>query len=443
MREEEEQREEHAKEEEAEKREQDVRVEAGGDHELAAQPRKLTIVDFLTNRTTRIDGVLHPAWFNAEQVAELRGIWSLRAGDVFIVSFFPIRGLQRLLVALVEGKDDPWQEGLLNKPYYCDAAASKRGARAYVEDVDSWTGRRCFKTHALPSQFPCRYPFESHDGAGVPPKILVLVSEPRNALVLWWQFLSLSTAFTDLTGLPSQHDLFRPDSSLEAIIQLFSQSQLQVFGGYCGHNAAWAQEAALRPESVKLVSADQLGSFDPRAVSSELEKVAEFLETSKESTAALVAGLFRRPLGAEQALSKDSLVPVEAINGGHLIESYGKNLHTFEEALNCAPMGLQLLWRRCLQELASRPDTLLGEFARTSLKGIMSVPPLPLTMPMKGLAVHNSGTCRVCVFALRGTCRNTEAMCPYCHLPDHAKPKRASRAKRAQRKDRFRTPSPD
>lgn len=31
-----------------------------------------------------------------------------------------------------------------------DAAASKRGVESYLCEAESWKGRRCFKTHALP-----------------------------------------------------------------------------------------------------------------------------------------------------------------------------------------------------------------------------------------------------------------------------------------------------
>jgi hypothetical protein len=58
---------------------------------------------------------------------------------------------------------------------------------------------------------------------------------------------------------------------------------------------------------------------------------------------------------------------------------------------------------------------------------------------------HAVGTCNPCIFAMRGTCRNGEA-CQHCHLPGHAKPKRASKKKRDQKKERMarlcRTPSP-
>lgn len=61
-------------------------------------------------------------------------------------------------------------------------------------------------------------------------------------------------------------------------------------------------------------------------------------------------------------------------------------------------------------------------------------------------AEHELGTCNPCIFAMRNTCRNGAA-CQHCHLPGHAKPKRASKKKRDQKKERLarlcRTPSPE
>jgi len=59
---------------------------------------------------------------------------------------------------------------------------------------------------------------------------------------------------------------------------------------------------------------------------------------------------------------------------------------------------------------------------------------------------HATSTCNPCIFAMRNTCRNGDA-CQHCHLPGHAKPKRASKKKRDQKKERLarlcRTPSPE
>jgi hypothetical protein len=61
-------------------------------------------------------------------------------------------------------------------------------------------------------------------------------------------------------------------------------------------------------------------------------------------------------------------------------------------------------------------------------------------------AEHALGTCNPCIFAMRNTCRNGSA-CQHCHLAGHAKPKRASKKKRDQKKERLarlcRTPSPE
>mmetsp|Transcript_104049 Transcript_104049/g.333552 ORF Transcript_104049/g.333552 Transcript_104049/m.333552 type:complete len:226 (+) Transcript_104049:112-789(+) len=69
-------------------------------------------------------------------------------------------------------------------------------------------------------------------------------------------------------------------------------------------------------------------------------------------------------------------------------------------------------------------------------------PTFPLDAPplLKGQAAHATGTCRPCIFALRGVCKNSDEMCSYCHAPGHARTKRAS-LKVRQRKIQASSPS--
>ena len=53
------------------------------------------------------------------------------------------------------------------------------------------TKKCCLGAQQVKTQlrFPCRYPFPPHSGDGIPPKILVLIADPRHAFTVWWQTL--------------------------------------------------------------------------------------------------------------------------------------------------------------------------------------------------------------------------------------------------------------
>eukprot|EP00439_Symbiodinium_sp_Y106_P060134 s167_g8.t2 len=71
-----------------------------------------------------IEGIYYPSFIKESAIRRLQQ-WEGRegrpAGDVFLVSNFPVRGLQRVLTCLVESRDNPWEGGLLDKPYYCES----------------------------------------------------------------------------------------------------------------------------------------------------------------------------------------------------------------------------------------------------------------------------------------------------------------------------------
>jgi len=378
-----------------------------------------------------VNGFMHPHWFDECTLRQLKTEWQPRSGDVFLVSHFPLRGIQRLLVGLVEGRLDPWAANLIDKPHYCDAAACRRGVGAFIQEVASWPGRRCFKTHAFPQHFPCCYPFEPMY-EGTPPKILAIVAEPRHAIITWWSILKNMRRLR-----PLDSDL------LEDFILLISQKQFQMFGDLIDHAQSWANEAMANPRHVRLCSADRLGSVDAKEVKAELESIAEFLEIPKQSAAELAANLFRRPSDADEALILDDLVPYEALGGGPLIEQYGRNVHLFEDALNAATFEVRSSWRGALGDWLGSAYSKIAHLVEVSARGIASVPPHVLTVPLKGDAVHAAGACKPCVFNLRGICRDSAEMCLFCHAPGHARTKRASRCVRKARKMRARTPSPD
>jgi len=291
--------------------------------------------------------------------------------------------------------------------------------------IASWPGRRCFMTHALPQLFPCRWPIEYH-GNGIPPKIVVLVADPRYALSIVWE-VACSLSIGNMV--------------FSVFIMAALEQNFLLFGDYFKHAMAWAQESLERPETVRLFAAERFASHDPAEVRYACAELAAFLEMprSDEAITQLVEAAFHRPADASAALQRDDLKPHEAINGGPLIELVGPRLESFLEGL------MELSWQEHTifdQLLASWVDCshpCLARLGTVAIRGAASLLPRPL----KGAAAHEAGLCRPCVFALRGICRNSAAMCAYCHAEGHAKTKRASRSKRAKRRTRVYTPSPE
>jgi len=380
----------------------------------------------------RIHGVYCPPFFREDAVSQLRFCWEPRDSDVFLVSNFPLRGLQRVLTCLVEGRSQPWDAGLLDKPYFCDAAASRRGVAGFLQEVDSWTHRRCFKTHALPHSFPCRYPEPFLGGRSKQPKIVVLVTDPRLVGYVWWQCISQ----VDHTGLLGQMDL-------KAFLNL--APAFAPFGSFADHALAWAREAEKYPESVRLFRADRLGSLLKGDVLSELIEIANFLEIPEADAVQLADAMFFRPADANRALASDTLVHHDALRGGHIVETSGHALHQFQNALDASDGMVQDSWNTIFKGLLKSAVPFLVELAQPALHGASSLPPPVLTGIFRGPEAHAAGTCKPCVFALRGACKTPAGECLYCHEPGHAKTKRASHAVRKQRKLRqeiARTPSP-
>jgi len=376
-----------------------------------------------------IQGIQYPMWINQEIVHRLQHSFSPRAGDVILVSHFPLRGLQRLIVALVEGQKNPWADGLLDKPYFLEGGASRRGVDDYLAMIASWPGRRCFKTHAFPQLFPCRWPIEHHCD-GIPPKVVVLVADPRYALSLLWEFAST---------------LGRGTMGMSEFIVVALELRMLYFGDYFKHAVAWAQESLERPETVRLFAAERFASHDPAEVRDACGELATFLEIPRpdEAVTQLVEATFDRPADATAALQKDACKPHEAINGGPLIELVGPRLESFQEGLMELSGQVHEIFGQLVASWVDCSHPCLARLGRVASRGAGSLLPARLARPLKGAAVHEAGQCRPCVFALRGICRNSAAMCAYCHAEGHAKTKRASRSKRAKRRTRVYTPSPE
>ncbi|CAE7747625.1 GTF3C3 [Symbiodinium pilosum] len=353
---------------------------------MAAEVQNSRIETIL--RWQPIEGIYYPNFIKESAIRRLQQ-WEGRAGDVFLVSNFPVRGLQRVLTCLVEGRDNPWEGGLLDKPYYCEAGASKRGVDAYLGEANDWSFRRCFKTHAFPHLFPCRYPFPRHTGDGVPPKVLVLVADPRHAFAVWWQTLGQ----------------LEPDVSLELDFGLFlkvvAQQGWTLFGNYVEHATAWAREAELHPDNVRLCIADRLGSLDPEEVREEMHNIADFLMISRDRADRVVDAIFCRPPDASSALSKDRLVDHAVLQGGHIVENTGRNLYQFQDAYHSVDGLVQDIWRQMFVTLCRTGSSCLQEVAQKALQGGASLPPMVKTGAFRGEDAHNAGTCRPCVFNLR------------------------------------------
>jgi len=384
-----------------------------------------------------ICGVWYPQWIQEAAVQRMQSTMSLRPGDVVIVSHFPISGLQRMLVSLVRGQKDPWAKGLLDPPYLLEGAASRRGVDEYLEEIDSWQGRRCFKTHALPRGLPCQTPFGAQV-EGIAPKIVVLIADPRYALTIFWEFLPII--------LKHKGKIRKDFMSLPSFIEAVVERRFQLFGDYFAHAEAWAKEAAANPGQVRLFVVDRFASADPGEVKAACEELARFLEVSEPGKAAseLVTSMMRRPMDASVALGQDIISSRDAIDGGPLIELLGPRLQNFENALAEISSEFRNQFRKMLFSWMDGSDACLAQLAHVAARGVCSLPPARMLQPLKGEGAHASNECRVCVFALRGACQNSAEMCKYCHADGHERTKRASRAKRAQRKvrDHTRSPSP-
>ncbi|CAK0790532.1 unnamed protein product [Prorocentrum cordatum] len=427
-----------------------LRKEAGGDGEglvepAAARPRSPPKAAEPPGGPPRsplqsVNGVLAPGYFRPRESRSC-GAGGLRGGGTVVVaSGFVLRGIQRLLVALVEGREEPYADGLIDKPHFLDAAASKRGAEQYSEFLASWPGRRLFKTHALPSEVPFRWPPTEEEVRGdTVPKVAVLVSDPRYALSVTWEAMILMGIDLPIRGGGRNFADF-----VDAVVNRDFLFCIDPFN----HFVEWAREAVRWPGHVKLFEADRFASQNPKEVAAVCAEFADFIGIPEPASAAarLVAAIGNRPGNASLALARDDVPNLDAIRGGPLVELLGPRVQTFESAAATLSFGTRAEYRRLLGSMRDVP--MLAALAQRAIDGVMTTLPPRLCAPLKGAAAHAAGTCRPCVFALRGACRDAAEMCAFCHLPGHARPKRPSHNKRAKlsaRKSqaRCRTPSVD
>jgi len=403
--------------------------EEGEDFEHEDEEFKL-----LAQAWTVVDGVYYPKWWQQDQVEVLKAQWSARDGDVFCTSMLPVLGVKRLLVALVEGHTNPWMPGIMDKPHYPALAASQLGAECFMSEAAALPGRRFFMTMNCLRSIPCRYPFEEATAEGSPPKVVVLGTDPRHAFVMQWEFIKEKVA-----GISSQY-------SLADFIRFANCGRNLIFGDIYEHALAWVRESEKHSGLVGIFDGRRLGSFDPKEVRTELENIAEFLNIPKERAAELVSASFRDDPD-KGALAREP-AKLEWVAGGQLQRQSAQSLTHFEESLNTLPIWVREQWRSMLKSWELSEHPLLRELALASLRGVASTLPLNLTVSFKGGTAHALGTCRPCVFALRGMCQNSEEMCRYCHAPGHEKVSRPrqktrqSRKAEQERRHMARTPSP-
>lgn len=415
--------------------------------ELLSVVPKISILEKDKIPGTYIGGVKYPGVFKEDEMRALKLSFNAKHGDVFLVSHTPIRGgMQRLLTCLVEGRNDPWERDVLEKPYFAGMAASKRGADNWLGEIETWQGRRCFKAQDFPQNLPVNYPFPPEEDIPVPglpgPKVLVIMGDPRMQATSWWEVLVDALCHKKKPGF-WQH--VSTDVQPLDVFQSVCDGALPFFGDIFDFGLKWAAEQAKYPGQVKLVSTGKLTSLDPREVSDVLEEIAQFLKIPQaaERARALTTNVFRPPPDAWDILQSDDLKLTPKLQGLHLTEIQGPRLQMFEEVINCN-MVLQSRWKRRLVAWASSGSPFLMELAQLADGGVATLLPESMSQPIKGEAVHAQGACRPCVFAMRGTCKNTPEMCRFCHLDGHKRPKRAGHKLRIMRRlqQTVRTPSP-
>lgn len=367
-------------------------------------------------------------WDQTAEIELFQQAFIPQAGDVFVVTNFPLRGLFRLLVALVEdGNRSPWDPNLVSKPHVCLSKAQSMGTAAYNQEVSAWPGRRIFQAVGPPSKFPCRLPFRS--GVGTSPKVMVLLSDPRHTIAAFWSFCRL---------------LKVGNTKFKAFVEAFIQGELSALNrdSLFADSLAWARMAAQYPGQVRLFRADCLGSVHPQEVLAELSAMADFLEIPQSKADVLTASLFSRPAGAELSLQFDEY-PVDTVRKGPLVEQASHNIVIFEEALNSMPVEESEQWKR---QAMIWINSEVGDLIRLGIvatKGGASTPAKALTGPMEGIEVHLAGQCRPCIFATKGTCTQG-SLCSFCH-EEHGKKQRLNKQRRRAKANlrRVRTPSPE
>jgi hypothetical protein len=398
----------------------------------------------------KINNAAYPPFFSANETTHLQKQWTARPDDVFLV--FPIEtphcpnsnAFEKFAVALVEQMDVNSVD--LEHPRWIDAAASRRG-EAFLDYLDSQKKRRVLTTKVPPWRFPSNSfhycPCDTSAGpvdANGMPLIAIFADDPRSMVMRELATaLELSTKWTNKRR--GQQDTPELIELINAMVRndCMDTSGLSVLGNSLRTVAAWARAEAMFPDNVRIFFMEDF-VLQPEVA---MRGLAKFLQVPEKTTAtemvihesARLAGCAYSPNEfGKFSLPQSSVLPqqpwVKILSSS--IESL---VVEFETQLSTAPEEVQTGWDKLLQIYWEQsPSMRLASYARVALHHERWDPP-------GWWVAHNARVCRPCLYFPRGKCHDDH--CGYCHGPDHPKPKRPAKNKRASARRRFdRTPSP-
>lgn len=307
--------------------------------------------------------------------------------DVFIVGGGHLAGLIHMAQALVE-----------------DTSVTANRAGTVFADCFGVNSeqRRCFHTDSSPSLFPCRPQDEDAVCGSLPvafggPKIAVFCADPRYELM------------SELENNDDTSDQLTKDALVRHAVEDESGKVRAVIKDIC----EWAAAEQDCPEQVRIFFVEDF-VFEPEVA---IGRLAQFLE------------VYAFPLPTEQLLSH---IDMDGLAADRCVREFRRHLARLP---NSVTNDLHMALSPWLQ--SANPQ--LATLAEQMLQG-----PAPAIVDWE--PAHATGACDPCLFAMRNACRNGDS-CAYCHLPGHRKPKRASKRKRDQKKERLsracRTPSPE
>mmetsp|Transcript_545 Transcript_545/g.1751 ORF Transcript_545/g.1751 Transcript_545/m.1751 type:complete len:480 (+) Transcript_545:116-1555(+) len=428
-----------------------------------------------------IDGVKCPPWFVHEEVERLKGDWSARCDDVFLVFLNTCNagysGFEAISIALIDQCDVASVN--LDFPRWIDAAVSRRGW-GYIEAMDNYQDRRCFTTHTPPWAFPasniglsamprnCSSNFGSDlsDGEvsslssgsttvssaasvgsfmsstassrrpsdagssigstvtpGGGPQIAVFVADPRYVLMR-----DLESGLRISRGL--QCEDFRDDFTVVEMLEEMLSNDMQVSwltSSLCTL-WSWALAEAQHPDRVRLFFIEDF-VLQPEVA---LKGLASFLQVPSPSVSNATERTIQQAVDLiNRTLDWPAPVRLPHLDSQERINTY---IVDFEKQLAAAPDWLQGAWQHMMERWLQAPNPRMAAQASYVLQHQRWDPP-------RWWAAHSARLCRPCLYFPRGKC--TDEQCTYCHGPGHHKPKRPPKSRRNRRTRYDRTPSPD
>mmetsp|Transcript_38870 Transcript_38870/g.82696 ORF Transcript_38870/g.82696 Transcript_38870/m.82696 type:complete len:474 (+) Transcript_38870:64-1485(+) len=384
-------------------------------------------------------GCAYPPVIRASVVERLRAEWRSRCDDVYLA--FPgipnLTDIASLVVALVEQRDLSLVD--MSFPRWIEAAVARRGW-GYVEAMDDWPCRRVFTSHAPPWLFPCGNMMSvradtadgpSRDVAGATvPRIAVFVTDPRYFAVKHYRLLSHMRKW----HTSDDTEEFKLSQYVEALIDTIDAGTVdkmcfvQFSGGDLVTALAWAYAEAENPERIRLFFLEDF-VLQPEVA---LRGLARFLDVPMITA---VTEAVERKAASVTRMAESSNLMQDTLDDLPFIGTISQYIRDFECTLAGTSDDIRAGWEDILKRWLVSPNWRMATIAERALQRIPWDPP-------GWWALHSARVCRPCLFFPRGTCDRVE--CAYCHGPDHAKPKRPSKAKRRARQQRYdRTPSPE